>query len=298
MNLIKPNQLKSGDKIAIIAPSGPVNFDKIKEAKKYFEAKGYSIELGRNITKEKDYLAGSDQERLEDLHNAFLNPEIKAIICARGGYGALRLLDKIDYELIKNNPKIFCGYSDITLLNAMFLKRANLVTFSGPMAQSDFGNDIDKNTEKSFFECLTSSTYQIYPTNPTIYNGGNANGILFGGNLASIVSLCGMDFVPENEFIFFAEDLNEPVYKIDRYFTQLLAIPEFKRNLKAIVLGEFLDIDDKNYFDNFFNNLANELNIPIISGYQISHSKNKVTVPYGAICSLMDNTLNLTEYLL
>ena len=132
MNLIKPKQLKIGDKITIIAPSGTVDINLINKAKTYFENKGFKVDFGKNINNKSDYLAGSDKDRIEDLHNAFKDKDTKAIICARGGYGALRLLDKIDYEIIKNNPKIFCGYSDITLLNAIFLKRANLITFSGP----------------------------------------------------------------------------------------------------------------------------------------------------------------------
>lgn len=297
MNLIKPKQLNNGDKIAIIAPSGPVDIEKIHIAKKYFEEKGFVVELGKKINNKQDYLAGNDCDRLEDLHNAFLDKEIKAIICARGGYGALRLIDKIDYQIIKNNPKIFCGYSDITILNALFLKEANLITFSGPMAQSDFGDNIDQFTEKSFFKILTSNSYEIEPINPTIYKNDNAKGTLIGGNLATITSLCGREFIPNCDFIFFAEDLNEPVYKIDRYFTQLLSIKEFKSKIKAIILGEFLDIDNKEYFDKFFRNLAKELNIPIISGYPISHSKIKATLPYGCSCKLENTTLKLSNYL-
>lgn len=297
MNLIKPKQLVKGDKISIIAPSGPVDIEKIHNAKKYFETKGFIVELGNNINSKQDYQAGNELSRLEDLHNAFLDKETKAIICARGGYGALRLIDNIDYQIIKNNPKIFCGYSDITILNAMFFKKANLITFSGPMAQSDFGDIIDQFTENSFFEILTNNFYEIQPINPKIYKNGNTEGLLIGGNLATITSLCGRDFVPNTDFVFFAEDLNEPVYKIDRYFTQLLSIPEFKNNIKAIILGEFLDIDNKEYFDKFFTNLAEELNIPIISGYPISHSKIKATIPYGSTCKLENTILKLANFL-
>ena len=137
----------------------------------------------------------------------------------------------------------------------------------------------------------------IKPNNPRIYKNGKAEGILFGGNLSSIVSLCGKDFTPNKNFIFFTEDLNEPVYKIDKYFTQLLSIKEFRANLKAIVLGDFLNIDNKDYFDSFFKTLARELNIPIISGYPISHNKLKATIPCGAFCKLKNTELVITEYL-
>ena len=127
MNIIKPNKLKNGDTIAIIAPAGNVEEDKILNSVKYFESLGYKIKLGKNIFKSERYLAGSDNDRLEDLHNAFEDKEVNAIFCARGGYGAIRLVNKINYELISNNPKIFSGYSDITALSLMFFKRSELV---------------------------------------------------------------------------------------------------------------------------------------------------------------------------
>lgn len=296
MNLIKPKKLQIGDKIRIIAPSGPVEADKIELAKTYFEQKGYKVELGKHLYSNLNYLAGNDSERLEDLHEAFNDDETKAIICARGGYGALRLIDKIDYELIKKNPKIFCGYSDITVLNIMFYQKANLITFSGPMAQSDFGNEICTFTEDGFFKVMDGEPLSIPRYNSIVYNSGDAEGIIIGGNLSTITSLCGRDFVPDSKFMLLVEDLNEPVYKIDRYFTQLLAIPKFKTNITAILLGEFLNIDNQDYLKDFFRSLSKELNIPIISGYPISHSKTKETVPIGAYGYLKDCVLEIKNY--
>ncbi len=253
MNLIKPKNLNKGDTIAIIAPSGEVNIEKIKSAVQYFENKGYKVKLGANSSKCRNYLAGSDNERAEDLNNAFADKDVNAIVCARGGYGAIRLIDKIDFDIIKNNPKIFCGYSDITALSAMILKKTGLITYSGPMAQSDFSdNDINSFTEEKFFETLSSDLLEIEPENLKIYHTGEAEGILFGGNLATIASLCGLDFIPDEKFIFFAEDICEPVYKIDRYFTQLLNIEKFKNNLTGIVLGDFLETDNKIWLEEFF----------------------------------------------
>ena len=118
MNLIKPKNLKIGDNIGIIAPAGGVeNNENILRAKFFFENRGYKVTLGKNILKNNRYLVGTDEEKLEDLHNFFADDRINAIICLRGGYGAIRLINKIDYELIKNNPKIFAGYSDITALS-------------------------------------------------------------------------------------------------------------------------------------------------------------------------------------
>ena len=126
--------------------------------------------------------------------------------------------------------------------------------------------------------------------NLKVYFSGSADGIIWGGNLSTIASLCGLDFIPNQDFIFFAEDLNEPEYKIDRYFTQLLNIKEFRENLKAVVLGEFLDCGN---CDDFFINLANELKIPFYGKYKISHSDEKFTVPIGGSASLVDGNIEI-----
>ena len=295
MNIIKPNKLKKGDTIAIIAPAGNVEEDKILNSVKYFESLGYKIKLGKNIFKSERYLAGSDNDRLEDLHNAFEDKEVNAIFCARGGYGAIRLVNKINYELISNNPKIFCGYSDITALSLMFYKKAGLITFSAPMPKGDFQPDeIDEFTVSNFWNTLESSNITITAPELKTYKCGDARGIIWGGNLATVCSLCGLDFIPDENFIFFAEDLNEPVYKIDRSFRQLLNIDKFKQNACAIVLGDFLGIDEyKEQLDILFNEIAQELNIPVYGGYQITHNKTKVTVPIGAIGQLNDGVLEI-----
>lgn len=293
MNLIKPNKLQKGDTIAIIAPAGNVEENKILNSIKYFECLGYKVKLGENIFKTDRYLAGSDAQRLDDLHNAFNDKEIKAIICARGGYGCLRLIDKIDYNLIKNNPKIFCGYSDITVLSLMFLKRAGLLTFSSPMPKGDFQpEDIDQFTTEKFWQTLTNDKLTITAPELKIYKEGNAEGIIWGGNLASICCLCGTDFLPNENFIFFAEDLNEPVYKIDRSFRQLLNIEVFRKNVSAIILGDFLGTEQySDQLDKLFNEIAKELNIPVYGGYQITHDRTKITVAVGAHANLSNGTI-------
>lgn len=282
MNLIKPKNLKLNDTIGIIAPAGCVNSTKqALFAKKFFEKLGYNIVFGKNIFNKERYLAGTDEERLEDLHTFFEDKNINAIFCLRGGYGSIRLINKIDYELVKNNPKIFAGYSDITALCSMFLKKANLITYHSPMFYSDFGtNDISNFTLKHFIETISTDKKQKYKAKK-IYNNGNTQGITFGGNLSTITSLCGIDFIPNQNFIFFAEDINEPTYKIDKMFTQLINISEFKNNMKGLVLGEFTQIDNKKWLNDFFQELSKELNIPTISGFKISHNKNKITVPIG-----------------
>lgn len=304
MNLIKPKKLNIGDTIGIIALSGAIeSIENILKAKDYFENKGYKVVLSDNIFDKNRYLAGSDEKKVEELHKFFKNPEIKMILCARGGYGAIRLLDKIDFDLIKNNPKIFAGYSDVSALQAMILKKTGLITFYAPMASKDFGVEkIPKRVEKSFFNSLQSTkSLEISPDKKKskVYFEGETNGILFGGNLATIASLCGQDFIPDEKFIFFAEDVGEDTYKIDKMFTQLLNISQFHQNLAGIILGDFLNVKNKKHFDELFLEIGGECKVPILSGFKISHAKEKITLPYGAKAefSTTDKILKIANYL-
>ncbi len=289
MNLIKPPYLNEGDTVAIIAPAGVVEYDEIIKAQAYLERRNLRVILGKNIFKSYRYMAGTDEERVDDLHEAFLNPDIKAIVCARGGYGAIRLLKLIDFDIIRRNPKIFCGYSDITALSLMFAKHSDLITFSGPMAQSDF-NDVTEFTANSFFNVL-SGGFEEYMSTET-YRSGNTEGIIWGGNLSTIVSLCGINFIPEEDFIFFTEDLNEAPYRIDKMLTQLVNIKEFRKHCKGIVFGEFLDCGDENWVTDILLETANILEVPAYGGFKFTHAADKQTVPIGAYGILQDGILS------
>ena len=295
MNLIKPAPLKKGDTIGLIALSGAVNdCDSVSRAEKYFVSKGFNVKISDGIYKVNRYLAGADSDKLNELHKFFSDDSVKAIIAVRGGYGAIRLVNSIDYDLIKNNPKIFCGFSDVTALSLMMLKKSNLITYSAPMVISDFGKEnLCDFTMENFFSVLCDDKEIELKNTGKIYKNGDARGMIWGGNLATIVSLCGLDFIPDDDFILMAEDLNEPVYKIDRMFTQLFNIDKFKKNIKAIVLGDFLDVDNVNWLDEFFVELSEKHNIPIVSGYKITHDSEKLTIPIGAMANLSDGVLNI-----
>ena len=286
--------------IGIIAPSGGVNKNKLDIAVNNLENLGYNIKLSKNIYDTNRYLAGNDEDKIEELHKFFEGSEIDMIMCARGGYGAIRLVNKIDYDLIKNNPKPFVGFSDITALLLMIYKKTGCVTYHGPMACSDFGdltphpNPLLKGEGMMFSWCNLVNALEekvLEFEGKKIYKEGKAEGIIWGGNLATVASLCGIDFMPEEDFIFFAEDLNEPVYKIDRMFQQLLNIDEFKGKCKGIVLGDFLDVDNQNWLEEYFEELASRLDIPVVSGFKITHNKEKITIPIGKRCTLHDRLL-------
>lgn len=264
MKIIKPALLKNGDTIGILAPSGGIDDDtNLKRGISFFEKRGFNVKLSDNIYSKNRYLAGTDKERLDALHKMFLDKSVNAIICLRGGYGAIRLINQIDYNIIRENPKIFCGYSDITALNSMFIKRAGLSTFSGPMIMSDFGQEnlCDYTIEK-FFQTTQTGKFDY-------------EGKFFGGNLATLVSLCGLDFIPDFKFILFLEDLNEPAYKIDKMITQLFNIKKLCKQVEAVAIGDFLDIDEN------INYIFEELKVPLIKNFPASHSAKKATIPIG-----------------
>ncbi len=276
--------------IGIIAPSGGVDEIKMNNAIAFFENKGYKVKLAKNIFDKKRYLAGSDKDKVDELHNFFEDSEIDMIISARGGYGAIRLVNQIDYDLIKNNPKPFIGFSDVTALLLMIYKKTGITTYHGPMACSDFGDFIPYPNPLLQGEGMMFSWNNLIKAindeklefdGNKIYREGEARGIIWGGNLATVVSLCGLDFIPSKDFIFFAEDLNEPVYKIDKMFQQLININQFKNNCKAIVLGDFLNVDNREWLEEYFYELANRLEIPVVAGFKITHDRDKITVPIG-----------------
>ena len=278
-------KLNKGDTIGIIALSGECDKEKAEHAKAIFEAFGYKVHLSKNIFDKNRYLAGYDEDKVKELESFFSNPDIKLILAARGGYGAIRIINKIDYELIRNNPKPFCGFSDVTALLLMIYKRSGLITYHSPMACPDWGKrQISQITTLNFINAINSEKLAF--SGNKIYREGIASGILWGGNLSTIVSLCGQDFLPEKDFIFFAEDLNEPVYKIDRMFQQLINIEDFLIRCKAIVLGDFLKVDNEEYLDDYFKELSKRINIPIVSGFKITHLEEKITLPIGANAKL------------
>ena len=267
--------------IGIIALSGVIDKEKLNFAINNLKSLGYNVKLSKNIFDTNRYLAGNDNNKIKELEEFFSNPEIDIIMAARGGYGAIRLIDKIDYNILKNHPKIFTGFSDVTALLLMIYKKTGMVTYHGLMATPDFGFDceIDEFSFRQFQAAINDEELNLEGNK--IYRDGAAEGIIWGGNLATLVSLCGIDFIPNEDFIFFAEDLNEPVYKIDKMFTQLVNIKEFKKYCKGIVLGDFLDCGNEKWLEEFFVEFSEIHQIPIVGGFKITHNRKKITIPIG-----------------
>lgn len=288
MNIVKPKKLQKGDCVGIIAPCGQFKaYDRLEKGITFLESVGFRVRVSDKLFANCRYMAGTDVERAREIEKFFADDEVDGIICARGGYGAIRLIDKINYDIVRANPKVFCGFSDVTALSAMFLKHAGLVTYSAPMINGDFGNDISDFTWENFKHAVMSDESLVFEGE----GQGCAKGISFGGNLATLVSLCGVDFMPDEDFILFIEDLNEPAYKIDRMVTQLRNIEDFRNNLKGVVLGEFSDCDHPEYLDEIFT----EFDVPTVKGLKITHCHDKITVPIGVPARIENGKFYLTS---
>ena len=288
-------ELKKGDKIGIIALAGSCDKYSMTSAGEYFESLGYKIEFSKNINHEYAYFAGNDEDKISELHRFYSDPEIKLIMNARGGYGSIRLLDKIDYSLIKKNPKPFVGYSDITAIILMIYKKTGLITYHGPMFCPDFAGEAFRAVNFNYLQ-NTLKGKSITLNGNKVYKKGKAEGIIWGGNLTTMATLCGQDFIPDEDFILFAEDLNEPVYKIDRMMQQLLNIEQFRNRCKGIVFGEFLNTDNEEWLERYFTNLVKRYPIPMSGGFNITHSGAKITIPIGIKAVLDDCNLVIESY--
>jgi len=298
MGIIKPKRLKQGDVIGIISPaSSPDDLTKINRGVEYLEKLGYRVEIGKNVGSQEGYLAGSDSQRLSDLHNMFRNKEIKAIFSIRGGYGSGRLLDKIEYNLIRDNPKIFVGYSDINALQMAFFAKTGLVTFAGPMVAVDFHDEISPFTEEVFWQTLTSNKKIGKLKNPRdekfyLLNKGKAHGRILGGNLSLLVSLLGTEYMPDMKgSILLLEDINEAPYRIDRMLNHL-RLAKVLKNINGVILGHFVDCCEPDPAKRSFtlNEVIVEyfLNLkkPVLYNVKHGHIKENITIPYGLKCVL------------
>ena len=294
--LIRPRKLSPGDTLGIIAPaSAPPDPKAVDRAVDLLKKLGFRIKLAPNVHKRHGFLAGTDRERASDLMRMFMDKKVDAVLCVRGGYGTARLLPLLDYKVIAANPKIFCGFSDITSLHCALLTKARLISFHGPMLVSDFANkELPAFTQKSFLETLSGQGTGLgagYSGKTVkVLRRGVARGRLVGGNLAVLCTLLGTPWVPTLKGrILFLEDIGELPYRFDRMLTQLLNCGLLQQ-VAGVAIGLNADCEDpkaklateyRQSLEDVLRERLLPLKIPVVMGLPFGHVPHNGTLPVG-----------------
>jgi len=289
-NLIIPSQLKEGDTVAFTAPASPISMGSIAAYVRFFKSKGCKTLIGDTIRKQKNehrYFSAPDEVRAEELNNMFADKDIKAIICGRGGYGVPRLLPHLNYETLRQNPKIIMGYSDITALHLAIYRQCNLVSYHGPVASSKLSEEHKKHIENMFFNNKDKIKYSL-PEMKTL-TGGVVAGKLQGGNLSLIAATMGTPFeIDLQDSILFIEDTNVLAHEFDRMLTQLLISNKFS-GCRGVLIGKMKRFDIRgNFYPNraftileVLEQLIKPLGIPCIYNLPFGHIESQLIFPYG-----------------
>ncbi|HUT71878.1 MAG TPA: LD-carboxypeptidase [Desulfatiglandales bacterium] len=278
LTAIRAPRLKANQLVGIIAPASPISKSEIRKGIQLIESFPLQVRLGTHLFDHSHYLAGSDQDRASDIHQMFSDPEIKAILCARGGYGSLRFLDKIDYGLIRKNPKVLVGFSDLTALLTAIYKHSGLITIHGPTVSDLLNGDNWQHLSRLI---TTSYKPRLSLKRGMVINGGTARGILLGGNLATLCSLIDTPFLPSFEgVILFLEEKGEQPYRLDRMLTQLLLSGRLD-HLSALVIGQIQGCGDEQVVYGLLRERFSEMAVPVVTGLPVGHGVENISLPLG-----------------
>ena len=291
--LTRPGKLKKGDTVAVVAPAGPVDPETLEKGLKILRKMKLEPVLGQHVFSKRGYLAGRDEDRADDLMSMFENKDVKAIICARGGYGVNRLLPLLKPNIIRKNPKILVGASDITLLLLYLAKKCSLVAFHGPMVGGNFGQYGMKKTKQQFHDLLTGQPEgkTLVSSQAKVLRPGVGKGKITGGCLTLLCRSLGTPYeIQTRNKILLIEDVNEAPYRIDGMLWQLKTAGKFK-DVKGIILGEMVNCHPKKSGNGamaqYYQEMFNGLTVPIVTNFPVGHGKEMWTLPFG-----VDATLN------
>jgi muramoyltetrapeptide carboxypeptidase len=284
-----PPPLAPGARVALVAPAGPLkNPAELAAAMTHARALGWEPVAGKHALARHGYLAGTDAERLHDLNTALRDDAIDGVWCLRGGYGAMRLLDDVDYEALRRRPRTILGHSDITALHAAIALRSALVTYHGPMARgalSTFSRDsLERAVVAQEDSCGTANGARTL-------RGGRAEGRLVGGNLALLTALAGTPYAPDYRgAILVLEDVGEATYRIDRMLTQLRLTGALSQ-LAGIAFGAFTEGTEPHHaasrpLDDVLREAADAAGVPAVAGIPVGHIDEQWTIPLGAHAEL------------
>jgi muramoyltetrapeptide carboxypeptidase len=319
MESIKPIALRRGDAIGVVTPAGPVDRERMERALARVRGRGFRIKTYGDIFRSRGYLAGDDATRAAELMAAFADPEISTVWCARGGYGVVRILNRLDFEVIRRNPKVFIGFSDITLLHIAIQQRTGLITFHAPNLQDGFGkpDDMPAANEAALWRAVLAADEQPagVPNSDRSYAfdfsridnkvdlrpiaAGVATGRLLGGNLAVICGVMGTPFEIETAGrVLFLEDISERVYRIDRYLSQLRLAGKLAA-VAGILLGDFSyeageKGDEPSDILALFKEYLGGLGVPVLAGFPAGHERFNLALPMGGLVKFDSDARQVT----
>ncbi len=328
-----PKALAPGDTIEIVAPAKYLDKERIELAQKRLEEMGFKVLIPRNLFRKKGFLGGSDEERAAELNAAFADPQVNAVMPGTGGYGTTRIVDKLDYDVIRRNPKILIGFSDITALHIAIHQKTGLVTFHSPLPEWGLGNEenLSPYAAKWFWRAILANSYRTgsvqllhgytiytHPSEgpksedaklfeevprPVTMHVGKTHGRLIGGNVSVLHALMGTPYeIQTDGKILFLEDVGEAPYRVDRMLSTLRLAGKFD-HVAGVILGQFTarkeeaKWDDDESIDDVLKEYFANLNVPVLANFPLGHVRYNATLPVGAMAELdaEEQTLRLLE---
>ena len=307
---ILPRRLKKGDTIALVTPGSPITEEQLSVAVRSLEEKGFKAVYQDSVLSEYGYFAGPDQERADELMEMFSRRDVDAIWCVRGGYGSIRILDLLDYDLIRRHPKIFMGYSDITALITAIFQLTGLVCFHGPLGVTDLNRFSLRSISRILMDPRERYAYPYRREKQSRANPefdrytitpGKAEGMLTGGNVSVLDSMIGTRYEADfEEKIAYLEEVGEKTYRVDKMVYHLLSATNLKK-ANGIVMGIFSDCSGRDEaslsLQKALDDLLRPLGIPVSYGLSFGHIQRMITLPTGIRAALdaQKNRLSLLE---
>ena len=300
--MIIPPYLKKGDTIGIVCPSGYMPAENAITCIKTLETWGYKVQVGNTVGNQFNYFGGTDKQRIQDLQKMLNDSSIKAILCARGGYGLSRIIDQLDFQKFKKNPKWIIGFSDVTVLHAHIFQHYQIATLHAPMAGAFNGDGFKNKYIGSLKDALSGVASNYECATHSFNKAGHAEGDLIGGNLSIIAHLIGTySSYKTRHKILFLEDVGEYLYNIDRMMIQLKRAELFK-HLKGLIIGGFSEMKDTTIpfgtdVYNIINDHVKDPKIPICFGFPVSHDTENLSLKIGVQHELIvaDKNVQLKE---
>jgi len=296
-HITKPKRLQKGDRIGLVSPASKLpRRSEYREIVRQIKSMGYKVKVGHNAKKQYGGFAGTDEQRAADLNAMFADDSIDAILPFRGGWGSNRILDLIDFDIIRNNPKILVGFSDITSLLLATYAKTGLVTFHGPVGKSDWTDY----TIRHFDEALTTRDMYTLETPDSdfcetcndlhVIAPGKATGRLLGGNLSVLTAMIGSDYLPDwKGNLLFVEDIGEDYYRIDRMITQL-ELSGILDEISGFIFGQCASCEksgpDSLPLNKVLEDHVKSLGVPAFSGAMFGHISNTITIPEGVMAEM------------